>query len=481
MNQNPNIHFLSAECYPAAKTGGLADVVGALPKYLNKLGASVFVFMPKYDMKWFRDKQYSEEYRSTLQLGRKYYNYVIEQYVGDELGFSLYVIDIPGLFDRDGVYADSKSGYFFQDETERNLAFQIAYLEFVKTWAVLPDVIHNHDHHVGLIPFMMKYCPAYQRLKTIPTVFTIHNQAYQGSFSWSKKDLLPYFDPWKSGELDWADRINPLASSVKCAWKVTTVSPSYMQELKYNSYGLEWLFNSEAYKSVGILNGIDDDVWNPSADEFLDHKFKKNISSFKMANKKQLLEGSQLDVKVPLVAFIGRFASEKGADLLPGIMDTAINAGVPLNFLILGTGDKGVERNIAYLTQKHPSRVVSFISYNESLSHKIYAGADFILMPSRVEPCGLNQMYALRYGTIPIVHNLGGLKDSVLDMGYKNGNGIKFPNLSLHEIGTALGRAAGLYSDAEKLDEVRQNAMAIDYSWTKSAQEYLDIYNSLLS
>lgn len=480
MKKNPNIHFLSAECYPAAKTGGLADVVGALPKYLNQLGADVYVFMPKYNMKWFRDKHFIEEYRSTLQLGTRYYNYIIQQYGGNDLGFLLYVIDIPGLFDRDGVYADARTGNYFQDETERNLAFQIAYLDFIKTWAVLPDIIHNHDHHVGLVPFMIKYCPTYQRLKSIPTVFTIHNQAYQGSFSWAKKNLLPYFDPWKSGEIDWADRINPLASSVKCAWKVTTVSPSYMQELKYNSYGLEWLFNSEAHKSVGILNGIDDDVWSPKNDEFLDHQLRKSVSSFKNANKKQLLEGSQLDPKVPVVAFIGRFAAEKGADLLPGIMDTAINAGVPLNFLILGTGDKGVERNIAYLTQKHPTRVISFISYNESLSHKIYAGADFILMPSRVEPCGLNQMYALRYGTIPIVHNLGGLRDSVLDIGYPNGNGIKFPNLSLHEIGTALGRAAALYADSTKLEEVRKNAMAVDYSWTKSAKEYLDIYQSLL-
>ena len=214
------IHFLTAECYPAAKTGGLADVVGALPKYLNALGCEVSVFMPKYHMPWFFEQTYVSEYIGHFNLGSEPVSFHVERLDKEKLGFYLYVIDIPGKFDRNGVYADASTGIYFGDEVERNISFQRAYLDFINTWSELPDIIHNHDHHTGLVPFMVSNCPQYYRLKNIPTVFTIHNQAYQGSFEWNRQYLLPRYDSWKSGMLDWQGRINPLASSVKCLFSL---------------------------------------------------------------------------------------------------------------------------------------------------------------------------------------------------------------------------------------------------------------------
>ncbi len=474
------IHFLSAECYPAAKTGGLADVVGALPKYLNALGCEVSVFMPKYHMPWFFEQQYVSEYIGNFNLGNEYVSFHVERIDKEKLGFYLYVIDIPGKFDRNGVYADASTGIFFGDEVERNIAFQRAYLDFVNTWTDLPDVIHNHDHHTGLVPFLAGNCPQYQRLKNIPTVFTIHNQAYQGSFDWNRQNLLPRYDSWKSGMMDWQGRINPLASSVKCSWKLTTVSPSYMEELKVKSFGLEWLFNSEAFKSVGILNGIDTVVWNPKTDSYLDHHLKKDIHAFKLHHKKSLLEGTGLDFTQPLMTFIGRFAAEKGADLLPQIMEQSILNGQHINFIILGTGDKGVEYQIKALAARYPNRVIAHIMYNEALSRKIYSGSDFLIMPSRVEPCGLNQMYALRYGTIPVVHNIGGLKDSVFEFDGKTGCGFKFKNLELGEILYATHKAKEAYYSPATFKTLVKNALNMDYSWEKSAKSYYEVYKQVI-
>jgi starch synthase len=473
------VHFLSAECYPAAKTGGLADVVGALPKYLNGLGCEVSVFMPKYHMQWFFEQNYVSEYVGNFDLGGEYITYHVERLDKDVLGFYLYVIDIPGKFDRNGVYADASTGIFFGDEVERNISFQRAYLEFINTWTELPDIVHNHDHHTGLVPFMMINCPQYSKLNKVPTVFTIHNQAYQGAFEWNRQYLLPRYDSWKSGMMDWQGRINPLASSVKCAWKVTTVSPSYMEELKVRSFGLEWLFNAENFKSVGILNGIDTVVWDPKKDTYLDTHMKKDLHAFKAHYKAEIIKNTSLDISQPLMCFIGRFAGEKGADILPGIIEQSILNGQHYNFIILGTGDKQVEAQIRSLATRYPNRIIAHIAYNEGLSRKIYAGSDFLIMPSRVEPCGLNQMYALRYGTIPIVHDLGGLRDSVIDFDGKDGCGFKFKNLNLGEILHATHRAKECYYNQSQFKSIRANALKMDYSWENSANQYLAIYKSL--
>ncbi|MBC7885921.1 MAG: glycogen/starch synthase, partial [Saprospiraceae bacterium] len=255
--------YTSAECFPVAKVGGLADVVGSLPKYLKKTGIDTSVVIPAYDMPWFEGKKYRIVHAGNFYLGSEYLYFEVRYYIDDILGFPFFTMYIPGKFDRFGVYA-GKDGQFFGDEIERNVAFQRAFLTWIRDGGVNPDIVHCHDHHTGLIPFMMKYAYEFNAIKHIPTVFTIHNERYQGAFSWSRQHLLPQFDNWKSGLLDWNNTINPLASAVRCSYAVNTVSPNYMQELMYDSFGLEQLFRSEAWKCTGILNGIDHEVWNPA-------------------------------------------------------------------------------------------------------------------------------------------------------------------------------------------------------------------------
>ncbi len=465
------IVHVSAECYPVAKVGGLGDVVGALPKYQNKLGHLAKVVMPAYQSKFFTDNQFDTVYDGWVKLGAINYRALIFKEKTNKLGFDIFLVHVAGLFDRDGVYG-------FDDDTERFMAFQIATLDWIAQWEHQPDVIHVHDHQAGLIPFMTSNCFQYHRLSNIPTVLTIHNAQYQGQFGWDKLHYLPSFDLIKTSKLDWNNAINPLASAIKCAWRVTTVSTSYLEEISHSANGLEGLLSQERNKSFGVLNGIDTDVWNPQQDRMIVKGYTgKTVDSGKKANKAELCRVFNLDPSKPLFTFIGRLVGEKGADLLPDIFYNALaQSDGEINILVLGSGDNHVEDRLNEITQRYQGHYNAYIGYNEALSHQIYAGADFLLMPSRVEPCGLNQMYALRYGTIPIVRRIGGLKDTVVDIG-DGGFGICHDQTSIWDVGHAIGRAYELYLDHAKVKEIRKYMMSIDHSWDLSAQKYIDIYN----
>ncbi|MEZ4910465.1 MAG: glycogen/starch synthase [Saprospiraceae bacterium] len=403
----------------------------------------------------------------------------VRHFFENPLGFPFYTIHIPSKFDRFGVYA-GKDGYFFGDEIQRNIAFQRAILTWLRDGNEEFDIVHCHDHHTGLIPFMMQHCYEFKgTLGQIPTVFTIHNERYQGAFGWSKQYLLPQFDTWKSGLLDWAGVINPLASAVRCAYRVTTVSESYMNELQYNSYGLENLFRSERWKSVGILNGIDTEVWNPSTDPMIDHHLEDDPIDFKRKNKLSICSMAGLDPDMPLFGFIGRLVLEKGAEFIAGLIDTWLSLYKKTAFVVLGTGDKNIEQALLSVAARHPKTVAVMVAYNEAVSHKIYAGADFLLMPSRVEPCGLNQMFAMRYGTLPIVRSIGGLRDSVKDISEHNGVGIRFDDMHFDHIMHAVWRANELYYNVAWKNHCVQEAMKLDYSWDSSAERYKSIYKDL--
>jgi starch synthase len=297
---------------------------------------------------------------------------------------------------------------------------------------------------------------------------------------WDKVSYLPDWDKWKWGLLDWNKNINPLAAGIRCATKVTTVSPGYLNEIKYDSNGLERLFEYEKGKCIGILNGIDEEVWNPATDSYIETEYSvKDVDDGKAANKKILCDQFKLDDEKPLIIFIGRLVAEKAADLLPQVIsDSLYYIGSEMNFLILGSGDPVVENQLEKFNSEFLGFYNSQIGYNEKLAHQMYAGADFILMPSRVEPCGLNQMYAMRYGTIPIVRNTGGLKDTVKDFGEKDGFGICFNNATVGDITYSIHRAVELYKDVEKMDEIRNQIMQIDHSWENSAGQYLKLYET---
>ncbi|HYK55378.1 MAG TPA: glycogen synthase [Flavisolibacter sp.] len=469
------IIHVSAECYPVAKAGGLGDVVGALPKYQNELGHTSRVVMPMYRTKFLYNNEWELVHEGHQQMGQHYFKYAVIREKTNKLGFELYLVDINGLLDREKIYG-------YDDDTERFVAFQIAVCDWISKWAFKPDIIHCHDHHTGLIPFFIKYAYAFNHLASVPTVFTIHNAQYQGQFGWDKYYLLPPYDTYKWGLLDWDHNINPLAAAVKCAWKVTTVSPSYLDELRHSANGVENLMQYERGKSIGILNGIDADVWDPVKHSFIIKNYDDHlVKEGKRKNKKELAGQFGLDPDKPLISFIGRLVGEKAADVLPDAIRNSIyqhhgNA----NFLILGSGDANVEDKLEEVKHQLGGYVGTYIGYNEALSHLIYAGSDFLLMPSRVEPCGLNQMYALRYGTVPIVRSTGGLKDTVKDFGDWQGYGIRFNNADVNDISYSVGRAIDLYHNKKDLyNWMRSYMMQIDNSWDASAGDYIKLYQSL--
>lgn len=521
------IIHVSAECYPVAKVGGLGDVVGSLPKYQNKLGHIAKVVMPMYRTKFLYNNDFDVDFKGYQYLGGHGFEYTIIKERYNKLGFDLYLVEIYGLLDREKVYG-------YDDDSDRFLAFQIAVADWLSKWQHRPDVVHCHDHHTGLLPFMMRYCYDFSwALGGIRTVLTIHNAQYQGWMSWGDNYKLPNRDPWKDGLLDWDDVINPLASGIKCADRVTTVSWSYLDELKQSANGLEALFRYETGKCYGILNGIDTDVWNPATDTYLSEKLtvkhdnadnavededeaadavkgeeeaedvvedkvagsvevedavedkvegttevEDAVAKWKRANKETLCKEFKLDASKPLIVFIGRLVAEKAADLLPESIATSLEStSGNACFIILGSGDPDVEWRLNALADRYPGNYNSYIGYNEHLSHLMYAGADFLLMPSRVEPCGLNQMYAMRYGTIPMVRSTGGLKDTVVDMGDEGGYGIRFNHASVEDVVYSVHRAVHVYlGESERVDWMRRRVMEIDNSWDTSAQHYIDVY-----
>lgn len=468
------IIHVSAECYPYAKAGGLADVVGTLPKYQQQSGHIAKVVVPMHRTKFLYDNEWNVEHKGGFMMNDRYLDYTIIKEKTNKLDFDLYCVDIYGLLDRENIYS-------YDDDAERFTAFQIAVVDWISKWEHKPDVVHVHDHHTALIPFMMRHCFAYRHLSSIPTVLTIHNGQYQGWMGWDKSFNIPAWDTWQWGLLDWSNTINPLACGVKCADRVTTVSPSYMEELTQNANGLEQLFVTEKFKCTGILNGIDTYVWNPETDTYiLDNYSIDDVETGKELNKKKLCKDFKLDIKKPLFVFIGRMVGEKAADLLPqAINDSFSHIGNKMNFLILGSGDPAVESQLSALNNGYVGYYNSQIGYNEKLSHQMYAGADFLLMPSRVEPCGLNQMYALRYGTIPVVRRTGGLKDTVIDFGEPGGYGICFNYATVWDITYSIHRAVELYDDKEKMTEIREQVMKIDNSWESSSEKYINLYNSI--
>ncbi|RMB56929.1 glycogen synthase [Dokdonia sinensis] len=465
------ILHVSAECYPVAKVGGLADVVGALPKYQNRIGHKASVVMPYYKTNWVERASGKGIFRHNLVvLGKTFFAEVLE--VDNELGFPLFLVRIADLTDREKVYG-------YEDDSLRFIAFQRLVLQWLLTLKKKPDVINCHDYHTGLIPFMMQKCPVFTDLKDIPTTLSIHNAQYQGEFSHNWGGLLPEFNHSDLGLLDWYGKINPLATAIKCAWKVNTVSPSYMVELQEKANGLEGLLRQEKAKCVGILNGIDTETWNPSTDEYLvkNYNIRTRVAGRKK-NKEALCKEFGLDPSKPLFGFIGRLVWEKGADLLPEIIDTALQQH-DVNIILLGSGAPEVEYQLEALKDKYPGRYNAYIGYEERMSHWVYSGADFLLMPSRVEPCGLNQLYSLRYGCVPIVRRTGGLKDTVIDVG-DGGNGICHDQTSVFDVVYSIGRASVLYHEKKFFKENQKQMMETDHSWENAAGEYVSLYEQLV-
>jgi starch synthase len=465
------IAFCSSEVFPFAKTGGLGEVCGTLPAALKEIGIDVTVIMPRYRCVQNSGRPVGEtaEGVSTATL--------------DE-GITVYFIESKLFFDRDGLYGDAHGDY--PDNAQRFQYYCLQTLELLRRFNRKVDIIHCHDWHAALIPVYLKAYysddPFYAKTKS---VLTIHNLAHQGVFPDKdygklglRNDLFETFE--------FFGKANFLKAGLLHCDRITTVSPQYAREIQTPRFGcgLEGVLRSRAGKMTGILNGLNYEVWNPSTDTFLEERYSADdFETAKAANKAHLQKEFRLPVRsdIPLCGFVGRLSHQKGIDLILKVLQEMKDR--ERQVLILGEGDGKYQRHLQEIAARHPQEIAVCIHFDERLAHRIYAGCDFLWMPSHFEPCGLSQMISLRYATIPVVHHVGGLVDTVtpFDPLHQTGNGFVFDKYSREDFENALHKAAVVFHDKKLFRRIRHNALAVDFSWDKSAREYEKVYQCSLS
>ena len=473
------ILFVAAEGAPFSKTGGLGDVIGALPKSLVKAGHEVAVILPYYDMV---ESKFGDQIEDVLQF--EVYVGWRRQFCGIKKtvlnGVTFYFIDNQYYFFRGHVYGDF-------DDGERFAFFQLAALEALERIGIIPDVLHAHDYHTAMIPFLLKekyrWIQAYQNIKT---VLTIHNLEFQGQFSegmlW---DLFRVgFERYADGTVRWNDCLNWMKAGILYADCVSTVSPSYAYEIMTTEFGcgLDQILRMESGKVSGIVNGIDTDLYNPETDPLLDYHFNKSDLSGKAQNKAKLQEKVGLPVRpdVPMIGIVSRLTRQKGFDVVVEGLHRMLQEDVQI--VLLGTGDPGFEQAFSWFGQVFPDKLSANITFDVKLAQEIYAACDIFLMPSRFEPCGLSQMMAMRYGTLPLVHEVGGLRDTVQPFNPIDGTGtgFSFNNLTSYWLNWALQTALDVYyNHPDVWKKLQVQAMECDFSWDTACQSYLDLYHSL--
>jgi starch synthase len=468
--------FAAAEAHPFIKTGGLADVIGALPKALKGAGVDVRVILPKY-------RGIPEKFTSKMEHLTEVYVPIgwRNQYCGIEHmvydGIPVYFIDNEYYFGRDGIYG-------YMDDGERFAFYNRAVLECLPAIDFQPDVLHCHDWHAAVIPMLLqghyRHNPFYREMRS---VFTIHNLLYQGVFPYEVLGELLGLDSSYFGGVEYYGNVNFLKGGIVYSDRVTTVSPTYSEEIRtpYYGYGLDGLLNARADVLSGIVNGIDTKSYNPATDTSLVTRYRSNLAK-KTENKLALQEelGLPVDANIPMVAMVTRLVDSKGLDLLTRVLDELLYKD-DIQFVLLGTGDESYERWFKEAAWRYPTKLSSQILFNDALSRKIYAASDIFLMPSKFEPCGISQLLALRYGSIPVVRETGGLNDTVQAYNEESGegNGFTFSNYNAHDMMFTVRRAVSLYKQPEHWKKITKNAFAGDYSWNVSAQQYIDIYNEI--
>lgn len=475
------ILFAAAEATPFIKTGGLADVIGALPKVLAQKGHDIRVVMPKYH----KIKQQAGD--RMRYLGYIYVNLGWRsQYAGIETleqdGVTFYFIDNEYYFGRDEVY-----GYY--DDGERFAFLNRAVLDILPFLDFYPDILHCHDWHTAMIPLLLqdqyRQKPGYGH---IATLFTIHNLLYQGIYPpIMLEDVLglssQYFHP---DHVEYQGNISFMKAGILYSDHVTTVSPTYANEIQtsHYGYGLEGVLQTLGDRLTGIVNGIDTKIYDPMHDPYLAVPFQRSLKK-RMENKLQFQQeaGLPLQPDIPLVAMVTRLVESKGLDLVTRVLDEWLYYD-QVQFVILGTGDPQYENWFREAAHRHPEKMAAIMRFDEGLSRRVYASSDLFLMPSMFEPCGISQLLALRYGSIPVVRETGGLNDTIQSYReYENiGNGFTFRNYNAHDMLYTLRRGVSTYRhDKEKWNELVLRALSQDHSWFKSADQYIDIYHKAIS
>ncbi|MCG6918745.1 MAG: glycogen synthase GlgA [Deltaproteobacteria bacterium] len=475
-----------SEVAPYAKTGGLADVAGALPSALSELGCDVRIVMPFYNrfIEKIADKKLAVE-NLSVPLGSQALAADIYHIRLDD-GVVVYWIQRDEFFDRSHLYGTSKGDYF--DNFQRFTYFARAVLAMCPEVEFKPNVVHAHDWQSGLVPAYLKHLYGTNEYwAETASVFTIHNIAYQGQFA---PELFPLTGlPANFLSLDgmefWGG-INFLKAAIVCADVITTVSPRYSEEIQTKDYGqgLEGVLQGNRSRLFGILNGADYNEWNPETDPYIAANYSRHNLDGKRICKLDLLREVQLPERLvdrPLLGAISRLAEQKGFDLLAAVLDKLVDQDIGL--VILGIGDDKYQRMLTDVADRYSKKVSVRLEFNERLAHKIEAGADMFLMPSRYEPCGLNQIYSLRYGTVPIVRATGGLYDTIKPFSPERGEGVgfRFSKYEADSFWRALMDAFALFKQPETWRQIIQNGMAMDFSWKTSAVEYLELYEKALA
>ena len=467
------ILFASAEAYPLAKVGGLGDVAGSLPKALRALGHDVRVVLPKYQ----RVRDVKEDLGTfSVRIGGGTHEARLRTSAID--GVPVYLVDHPPFFDRPKVYE-------YEDDGKRFAFFGRAILDLLPAADWWPDVVHVHDWHSALAAAFLRTTHADDaRYRQMRSVLTIHNLQHQGLFG---RDLFDWTglppEAWNPEGVEFYGQFNFLKAGIVYADRVNTVSPTYAKEIQTEEYGekLDGLLRSRAAKLSGILNGIDTDVWNPAKDTLLAQTYTKTTVEKKAKNKAALQRevGLAADAKAPLIGIVGRVTGQKGFDLVTPVLPEILGMGAQV--VLLGTGERRYEEPLAMLAKENPSFVAA-LKYDEALAHRIYAGSDFFLMPSRFEPCGLGQIISLRYGTVPIVRATGGLADTVTDVtaNPKAGNGFVFAEYTSEAFLDAARRGLEFHRKGRGWKPLQQRGMAADLSWKASAKAYADLYQDAM-
>jgi starch synthase len=479
-----SVLLVGSEVLPFAKTGGLADVLAGLPLALGRLGHDVTLVMPRYRG---IDAGVPAGRMPVTLSGAPPEADVWEHQIAPNVRITF--IDCPRLYDRDTLYGEGNDDY--ADNPRRFAFLALAALQYAARQSSPPDVIHAHDWQCGLVPVYLRVrAGSFERLASTATVFTIHNLAYQGLCA---SDWLPRLGlDWSLFGLDGLEywgRISFLKGGINFCDLVTTVSPTYAREIQTPEYGFgfEGILARRSEDLVGILNGIDAECWNPSRDRHLPQPYTvSTVTAGKRAAKRRVLQryglaADEQALRRPLIGMISRMVDQKGLDILTALGDELARLEAAL--VILGTGDGRYEDFWTDIAARHPLKIGAKIGFDESLAHLIEAGADMFLMPSRFEPCGLNQMYSLRYGTVPIVRATGGLDDTVRDAGptSSEGNGFKFYAYSSDALRAAVERALAAYPDRRNWKTLQARGMREDFSWDRSANEYVKLYERAIA
>jgi len=474
------ILFASSEVHPLIKTGGLADVAGSLPRALMGLSQDVRVILPNYQS---IKKTEDVRFISSVRVNNQDANILETQLPGSDV--IVWLVDCPALFDVPGNPYTDESGNPWDNIADRFTLFCRIIVEVAMNRAHLDwhaDVVHCNDWQTGLVPALLSI-----ESNKPSSVFTIHNMAYQGMFPQSTFSALNLpVQLWHPNGLEFHEMLSFIKGGLSYADRITTVSPTYALEIQTPEfgYGLEGLLSHKHEILSGIINGMDLDQWNPETDTSISEPYNVNTLANKVINKTSLQARSSLPVNksVPLFGLISRLVEQKGVDLIIDCLSEMVD--MPLQFVLLGSGDKSVERKLLDFARLYPKKISVTIGYDEALAHQIEAGVDVFLMPSRFEPCGLNQMYSQRYGTIPIVRETGGLADTIEDALPKSLNnntatGISFKEASPGALLEAIKRTMLLYSDKKSWKKIQTAAMEKDFSWKNSAEQYLALYEEI--